>query len=141
MVVDGLLVEERIHVEIEMPLIYVEFWFFKFGVEEVYKYFGVGDDFGVLDFGAHNQTVEQFLHFLLEIYFFLLLDGGKIQSLLLFIMSHRHRRFLLRNIQLFRSDVEVLQNFGYDFTSAITALHLFGWPLLIVKLKIIFDPL
>jgi hypothetical protein len=32
MVVDGLLVEERIHVEIEMPLIYVEFWFFKFGV-------------------------------------------------------------------------------------------------------------
>lgn len=54
MVVHRLLVEERIHIEIEMSLVNVELWFFEFGVEETHKYFGIGDDFGVFDFGAHN---------------------------------------------------------------------------------------
>lgn len=58
MVVNRLLVEERVHIEIEMPLVDIEFWFFEFGVEEADKYFGVGDDFRVFDFWAHNQTVE-----------------------------------------------------------------------------------
>jgi len=50
MVIDRLLVEERVYVEIEMSLVDIEVWFFEFGVEEADKYFGVGDNFGVFDF-------------------------------------------------------------------------------------------
>lgn len=50
MVINRLFVEERVHIEIEMPLVDIEFWFFEFRVEEADKYFRVGDDFGVFDF-------------------------------------------------------------------------------------------